>query len=175
MPNEFQIASSFMAVGAGQKSGVYSTFDASSGQLLWAKQVGTSSILWGSATDGTRIYVAIGDEDAANGGSWAALDVTSGNLLWQVPDLHGSADLAPMAVSNGVVYAASMAGGAGQSNMVALSAATGKILWKYPAGGSVVAGAAISGGMVFWGSGYTHIGPPYIGNNKFYAFSIDGK
>ncbi len=183
MPNEFPVGSA-MDIGAGQKSGIYSAFDADTGQLLWAQQVGPGGslggILWGSATDGARIYVAIGNpsgQSYAGGtaGSWAALDAVSGNILWQVPDLHGSVDLAPMAVSNGVVYAGSMAAAAGQSNMVALDAATGKVLWKYPSGGSVVAGAVISGGTVYWGSGYSHLGPPYVGNNKFYAFTIDGQ
>ena len=50
-------------VGAGQKSGIYSVFDAVTGTLLWGRQVGPGSSLggmeWGSATDGKRIYVQI--------------------------------------------------------------------------------------------------------------------
>ena len=50
-------------LGAGQKSGVYSALDPSTGHVRWATQVGPGSSLggieWGSATDGTRIYVAI--------------------------------------------------------------------------------------------------------------------
>jgi polyvinyl alcohol dehydrogenase (cytochrome) len=56
--------------------------------------------------------------------------------------------------------------------MYALDAATGAILWSYAAGGSVNAGAAVSRGSVYWGSGYARSGS---GNNKFYAFSLDGK
>jgi polyvinyl alcohol dehydrogenase (cytochrome) len=37
--------------------------------------------------------------------------------------------------------------------MVAMSAKTGKVLWSYPSGGPCNAGASISDGMVFWGSG----------------------
>jgi polyvinyl alcohol dehydrogenase (cytochrome) len=48
-------------IGAGQKSGVYSAIDPSTGQFIWATQVGPGSALggmeWGSATDGTRNYV----------------------------------------------------------------------------------------------------------------------
>jgi hypothetical protein len=36
----------------------------------------------------------------------------------------------------------------------------------------VNAGATVANGVVYWGSGYTNLGPPYTGNNKFYAFSI---
>jgi polyvinyl alcohol dehydrogenase (cytochrome) len=77
----------------------------------------------------------------------------TGNVLWRTSDLHG----------------------AGQSNMFALDALTGHILSKFPSGGSVAAGAAISDEVVYWGSGYFHLGAPYKGNNKFYAFSADGK
>ena len=59
------------------------------------------------------------------------------------------------------------------NQMYALDAATGAILWRFAAGGSVVSGPAVIGGTVFWGSGYARTGG--VGNNKFYAFSIDGR
>ena len=38
------------------------------------------------------------------------------------------------------------------------------------------AGAAVADGVVYWGSGYAHLGiPGYTGNNKFFAFSKNGK
>jgi polyvinyl alcohol dehydrogenase (cytochrome) len=182
-PNEFHVGTK-VAVGAGQKSGIYSAFDADTGTLLWSRQAGPGSpdggMMWGSATEGIRVYVSIGNstgQQYAGGtaGSWAALDAVTGKILWQVPDLHGAVDMAPMTVSNGVVYAGSMGATAGWSNMLALDAATGRVLWKYPSGGSVIAGAVVANGVVYWGSGYAHLGPPFKGNNKFYAFSIDGK
>src|SRR5262249_7181772 len=52
-------------IGAGQKSGVYYALDPDTGAELWHTQVGPGSALggmeWGSASDGTRIYVAIGN------------------------------------------------------------------------------------------------------------------
>jgi polyvinyl alcohol dehydrogenase (cytochrome) len=37
------------------------------------------------------------------------------------------------------------------------------------------AGATIVNGIVYWGSGYAHLGiPGYTGNNKFYAFTKNG-
>jgi hypothetical protein len=44
--------------------------------------------------------------------------------------------------------------------------------------GSVNAGAVVVDGVVYWGSGYKppHFSIPwFIGNNKFYAFSLGGK
>lgn len=176
-------------IGAGQKSGVYSELDPSTGNVLWATQVGPGSSLggmeWGSATDGKRIYVQIanfyGIPYPVNGttdyaGSWAALDPIDGHIIWQVADPNGAVDLGPMSVANGVVYAPSMAGGATDKNMFALDAATGAIRWSFAAGGSVNAGAVIANDTVFWGSGYSNLGiPGYTGNNKFYAFTRGGQ
>jgi polyvinyl alcohol dehydrogenase (cytochrome) len=61
-------------------------------------------------------------------------------------------------------------------SMFAMDASTGKILWSFDAGSSVIAGASIANGTVYWGSGYTHLPlPGFTGNNKFYAFTVNGK
>ena len=57
--------------------------------------------------------------------------------------------------------------------MYALNAATGVVLWEHASGGSCLGGAAISNGMVFWGSGYSNLGFAFGGpNNKLYAFEL---
>jgi polyvinyl alcohol dehydrogenase (cytochrome) len=172
-------------VGIGQKSGVYWAIDAATGNYLWSTLVGPGSdpggIQWGTAYDGSRIYAAIGHNtgeayrlksgQVVTGGSWAALDPSSGRILWQTADPQGAPDLASLTVANGVVYGGSMAHTGDQ--MYALHAASGRILWSFAAGGSVVAGPAVSRGMVFWGSGYARTGG--VGNDKFYAFSVKGR
>jgi polyvinyl alcohol dehydrogenase (cytochrome) len=190
MPNLFVIATPQgprEVVGAGQKSDIYATYDPATGRFIWATQVGPTPSLgpgieWGSATDGQRIYVAVANLDGVptavghSGGFWSALDARSGKVLWQTPDPNGAADFGPVSVANGVVYAGSLAGAPGAGNMLALDARTGAILWSYPSGGSVSSGASIAGDTVFWGSGYTNLPfPGLTGNNKFYAFSLDGK
>lgn len=177
-------------LGAGQKSGVYSAFDPSTGEVLWATQVGPGSALggieWGSSSDGKRIYVAIGNlygipyqmsnGDTATAGSWAALDPLTGQILWQVADPSGALDLGPVTVANGVVYVPSMAGAADAPSMLGLDAATGSTLWTYAPGSSVIAGASIANDTVFWGSGYTNLGiPGQTGNNKLFAFTLGGQ
>jgi polyvinyl alcohol dehydrogenase (cytochrome) len=183
-PNEFSIPGVGQVIGAGQKNGVYSVVDTDNGKLIWATNVGPGSVLggmeWGTATDGRRIYVAISNFDkekykAGDAGSWAALNKETGAIMWQVPDPNTSVDIGPMGVSNGVVYAGSMTTKKGEANMFALDAATGKTLWKFDSGASVNAGAVVSGGVVYWGSGYANLGAPFTGNTKFYAFSIGGK
>ncbi len=174
-------------VGAGQKSGVYWEFNAATGQELWSQQVGPGTslggVVWGTAYDGTRIYVhesdssgqpyTLADGEEVAGGSWGALDPSTGQWEWQTATPLSWAAMGPTTVANGVVYAGSMAPSG--DNMFAMSAATGKILWQYPSGGSVNSGPAIVDGTVYWGSGYFELsGLGYSGNDKLYAFSIGG-
>jgi polyvinyl alcohol dehydrogenase (cytochrome) len=135
---------------------------------------------WGSASDGTRIYVAIANFygipwGGGSAGFFAALDPATGNVLWRAADPNGAMDLGPLTVANGVLYVPSMGGSATAPNMLALDSGSGKTLWSYPGGSSVIAGATVSNGIVYWGSGYTHLGLPGItGGKTFYAFTIGG-
>lgn len=172
-------------LGAGQKSGIYFALDPDTGAELWQTQVGPGSSLggmeWGSASDGKRIYVSIANfygipTPLGGAGSWAALDPGTGAILWQVADPNGAIALGPVSVADGVVYVSSMAGSPTAPTMLALKAATGQTLWTFASGSSVNAGATIVDGVVYWGSGYAHLGiPGYTGNNKFFAFSKQGK
>jgi polyvinyl alcohol dehydrogenase (cytochrome) len=168
-------------VGIGQKSGIYWALDADTGAVIWNTIVGpggvTGGIQWGTATDGSRIYVAIGNSSRqsytlANGGptitwgSWAALDPRTGAILWQVADpTTGALDPGAVSVANGVVYAGSYSG-----MMHALEAATGRIVFSFASGGSVIDAPSIVGDALYWGSGYRRISG--IGNNKVYAFAV---
>lgn len=180
-------------VGVGQKSGIYWAFDRDTGEVVWKTQVGPGGTLggiqWGSAVDGERIYVGISNNEHKpysfpdgtphNAGSWAALDPATGKVLWQVkvPGLDPNPFLPPIGLgalglgfissANGVVFAPSNGG-----QFVALDGKTGKTLWQFESGGTVIAGAAIAGNDVIWGSGYARfgLGKP---NNKLYKFSID--
>jgi polyvinyl alcohol dehydrogenase (cytochrome) len=170
-------------LGAGQKSGIYWALDPDNGAIVWATQSGPSSlrggILWGPATDGTRVYVAASNFDGAaqtlipsgqtiTWGFWSALDARTGAILWQTADpVPGSYDAGMVTVANDVVYAGSMDP---LGHMYALDATTGAILWSYASGGSVVAGPAVVKGTVYWGSGYARgFG---TANNQLYAFAL---
>ena len=182
-----------LALGAGQKSGVYWAVDPATGKVVWQTQVGPAGngglggIEYGAATDGRRIYAAEGDTanipytlggsgpyagQTVTGGSWAALDPATGKILWQTPDPQGAFDISFVSTANGVVYGGSLA--ATGTNMYALDAATGKILWSFASGGSVTGGAAIVDGSVYWGSGYcgTACFATPTNNDKMYAFGL---
>jgi polyvinyl alcohol dehydrogenase (cytochrome) len=186
-------------VGAGQKSGMYWAFDADTGEILWKTQVGPGGHLggihWGTATDGTRIYMEVNYESSSTpytiggtgptagqtitSGTWAALDPTNGNIIWQLqnpvlptPNAGASCN-GPVAAVNGVLFAGSMDS---MGTMFAFDAATGTVLWKYPSGATVYGGPAVANGMVYWGSGYPSAARPLgfgtSGPNKLYAFAL---
>ncbi len=179
-------------LGIGQKSGEYWALDPSTGKVVWHTLVGPGSLLggieWGSATDGTRIYVADantlhasytitaadGTKSSTNAGFWTALDAANGNILWQTADPQGQSDEGFVSTANGVVYASSEAPSG--PNMYALDAATGAIDWSFASSGAVIGGAAILNGQVYWGSGYPSCGINIscgVGD-KLYDFSFWG-
>ena len=181
-------------VGDGQKSGIYWAFDPSNGNVVWDRLIGPGTSLggieWGSAYDGQRIYApeanpifgppntyTLAGGQTATSGSWAALDPHTGNFDWQtaVPDNYAA--LGPVSVANGVMYGESTNPSATSgADMFALNATTGQILWSFNSGSTSIGGAAIANGTVYWGTGYTHLGPVgFTGNNKLYAFTLNGK
>lgn len=101
-----------------QKSGVYWALNPDDGSVRWGTRVGPGGTLggieWGSATDGSQVYVAIANNGhlsygppwiantdpyapepngyplyssypSFNGGVWSALDARTGAINWQVP------------------------------------------------------------------------------------------
>jgi polyvinyl alcohol dehydrogenase (cytochrome) len=177
-------------VGAGQKSGVYWVFNRKTGALVWRNQIVpggiTGGLQWGSAFDGERIFVASANSGTAaagggvgalpwplkqggttTAGGWAAMDRKTGAVLWTTVDPMGSRSEAAVSATNDVVFGCNLAFGVGR--MFAMHAKTGAILWSYDSGGPCNAGASISDGMVFWGSGnFSGFGTP----KKIFAFGL---
>jgi polyvinyl alcohol dehydrogenase (cytochrome) len=171
-------------VGAGQKNGIYWALDPDTGATVWAAQAGPPSleggIEWGTATDDQRVYVGeanfpnktftlLDGKTTWNHGLWAGIDAATGTVLWQTKPpkhsgTHGQTVSGAISVANGVVYGGSLGG-----FFVAMDAATGKILWSFQSGGSVIDAPSIVDGVLYWGSGYGHIGHP---NNQLYAFTV---
>lgn len=169
-------------VGAGQQGGQYWALDPDSGAVVWETNVGpggtAGGLQWGSAVDGTRVYTAEAnsnsvpwitlDGSTATSGFWSGLDAVTGEILWQTQSPDGGITSGPVTTANGLVFGCSLDS---LGHMYALNAETGAILWSFASGGSCLSGAAIAGGMLFWGSGYSHFGfgTP---NNKVYAFGL---
>lgn len=167
-------------VGAGQKSGQYWALDPDTGAVQWVTQAGpggtAGGLQWGSAVDGQRVYTANANSNqvpwptasGATNGVWSGLDAVTGAVLWETRPTFGGSTSGPVTAANGVVFGCSLDA---QGHMYALDAATGAVLWSFASGGSCLSGAAISNGMIFWGSGYSNFGfgTP---NNKLYAFGL---
>ena len=170
-------------VGAGQKSGKYWALNPDTGAVVWATQAVPGGVAgglqWGSATDGRTVWLdnsnsaaqpwTLKNGSTVTSGGWAALDAATGAITWTTADPSGGNGMGPISAANGVAYACTLAA---TGNMYAMDAATGAILWTYPTNASCLGGAAITGGMVFWGTGYQDLGAPSNGNQGLYAFGL---
>ena len=192
---------------AGQKSGIVHALDPDrDGAVVWQTRVGRGGTMggvqWGTATDGTNIYVAnsdIGrimltysnttDADPKQGGGIFALRLSDGERVWYQPPAScgtrprcSPAQSAAVSAIPGVAFSGSVDG-----HMRAYSTADGTILWDVNTidvyegvngvlgrGGSIDGpGPSIANGVVYVNSGYpTAGGTP---GNVLLAFSVDGK
>lgn len=181
----------------GQKSGVFHALDPDrKGEIVWQTRVGAGGIvggiMFGSATDGKRVFVAISDLKFATetinagnrwnpkfGGGITALDVVSGRKLWAAPpgvcdDRPNCAPAQSAAVTGipGAVFSGSF-----DSHLRAYSAEDGTVLWDFDTyrrfetvNGLTARGGALTGGgpAVIDGTVYAGAGSVLL------AFSIDG-
>jgi len=195
------------AIVAGQKSGMVHALDPDrGGELLWQERVGKGGInggvQWGSAADGSNVYVALSDlarfpvpnsqatiPDSEAGGGMFAMNLESGKRVWDTPppracrtrDRCSPAQSAAVSGIPGVVFS-----GAIDGHLRAYSTTNGSIVWDVDTaqtyetangvpgrGGSLnVGGPAISNGTVIINSGYVQNGMP---GNVLLAYTVDGK
>jgi polyvinyl alcohol dehydrogenase (cytochrome) len=192
-----------------QKSGVACALDPDrNGDLLWQFRAGHGSALggiqWGSATDGTKMYVALSDIGFLNreftagqkpvldpkaGGGLFALDVATGKKVWAAPppscDDHlncSPAQSAAISVIPGVVFSGSVDG-----HLRAYSASDGTVIWDFDTAreyktvnGFTANGGSIDGPGPVIAGGMLYVDSGYgsfggIPGNVLLAFSVDGE
>ena len=186
----------------GQKSGVAYALDPDKdGAILWRTRVGEGGklggMMWGSATDGRNLYVAVSDlrfrgieqPSPNHGGGLVALDLRTGKQIWGTfppsacGHLIGCSPAQSQAITAipGVVFSGSMDG-----HIRAYSTSDGKIVWDFdtdrqyatvngePAHGGSLSGPGpvIAGGMVYVSSGYAQFGG--MPGDVLLALSVDG-
>jgi polyvinyl alcohol dehydrogenase (cytochrome) len=193
---------------AGQKSGLVHAVDPDNqGELLWSVRVGeggtNGGVQWGSATDGTNVYVALADlgrvvvpfslstdVDPKRGGGMFALNLADGKRVWYTPPVpcgEGKKRCSPAqsAAVTGIPGAAFS--GSVDGHLRAYSTKDGSIIWDLDTeqpfktvngveahGGSLDGpGPVVAGGMLFFNSGYAAGGG--VPGNVLLAFSVDGK
>jgi polyvinyl alcohol dehydrogenase (cytochrome) len=173
----------------GQKSGMVWALDPDdAGRIVWRRRVGAGGrlggVLWGTATNGTAIYVGVSDirpldrpsgqpvlPDPTAGGGLFALAAADGAVLWRAPPANAcgtSANCSPAQLAAVTATPDFVLSGAIDGHMRAYSAADGRVLWDYDmarpfktvndikaSGGSIdTAGPAVAGGMIFVSAGY---------------------
>ncbi len=201
------LANGKRALVAGQKSGLVHAVDPDNqGELLWSVRVGeggtNGGVQWGSATDGTNVYVALADlgrvvvpyslstdVDPKRGGGMFALSLADGKRVWYTPPVPcgdrkrcSPAQSAAVTAIPGVAFSGSVDG-----HLRGYSTANGSVLWDVDTiqpyktvngvegrGGSMDGpGPVVAGGMLFVNSGYAAGGG--MPGNVLLAFSVDGK
>ena len=202
-----KLANGRRALVAGQKSGLVHAVDPDNqGEVLWSMRVGkggtNGGVQWGSATDGSNIYVALADlgrivvpyslstdVDPNQGGGMFALRLDTGKQVWYTPPAPcgdrkrcSPAQSAAVTAIPGVAFSGSVDG-----HLRGYSTTDGSILWDADTigpyktvngveahGGSMDGpGPVIGGGMLFANSGYAAGGG--MPGNALLAFSVDGK
>ncbi|KAH7404147.1 hypothetical protein KP509_15G012500 [Ceratopteris richardii] len=151
---------------AGQKSGFVWALDCDTGSIVWSTAAGPGSALggaiWGSCSDGKRVYTNIGNvfhsdfilapsNEVTNASGWVAMDAATGKVLWSKGEPTGGYSLGPLSVSNGVVFVTSLTEG---GDIYALDALTGAVLWHNTTGAGIYGGVSISRSCIFVGNGY---------------------
>ncbi len=201
------LANGKRALVAGQKSGLVHAVDPDNqGELIWSVRVGeggtNGGVQWGSATDGTNVYVALADlgriavpyslatdVDPKRGGGMFALSLADGKRVWYTPPAAcgdrkrcSPAQSAAVTAIPGAAFSGSVDG-----HLRAYSTKDGSVIWDVDTeqpyktvngveahGGSMDGpGPVIGGGMLFVNSGYAAGGG--VPGNVLLAFSVDGK
>jgi polyvinyl alcohol dehydrogenase (cytochrome) len=176
-----------------QKSGIAWAIDPDkNGEVVWQRRIGQGSGLggqWGGAVDGQQAYFGVSDMMSPNPGGMRAVNLATGETAWSVDPqkpLCGTGRTcrasqgAAVTVIPGAVFSGSLDGG-----MRAYSTADGTILWTFDSnrefqtvnnakaigGGLEGPGAIVSGGMLYFNSGYGG----FVGNpgNVLLAFGVD--
>jgi polyvinyl alcohol dehydrogenase (cytochrome) len=169
-PNLFRDASGRKLVGAGQKSGVYHAFDASTMAGAWTALLGPPSLVGGivgsTAYDGTALYGPV-----TPGGYQWSVAATDGSLRWVSPTADGAHYANATALANGIVYTVDLKG-----FLDAYDARNGVPLLHYP----IVAGAQTGADpVVSWGgvsvarnTVYAAVGVSGLANGFVTAFRL---
>ncbi|XP_021715926.1 uncharacterized protein LOC110683816 [Chenopodium quinoa] len=175
---------------ATQKSGFTWALDRDTGDLVWSTEAGPGGLggggIWGSATDGKRVYTNIANTDQQNfilspsnksttAGGWVAMEASTGKVLWSLGNPSNASTQGPVTVANGVVFAGSTNNVTGP--IYAIDAKVGNILWSYDTGATIYGGVSVSDGCIYVGHGYKvglgSFNPAFSTGKSLFCFCVD--
>ncbi len=169
-----------------QKSGTVWILNRDTGAIVKGVYGGPGNsgggMMFGSSMDDNNIYIAnnnagsgtywTSDGKQCNKGIFIAIRKSDYSTAWSVCNPTGGFASGPTAViSGGVVFVGSRDP---KGMMYALDATNGAVLWQYQSGATNAAGAAITNGLVLWGSGYSRYGLGTAGF-KLYVFETPAR
>jgi polyvinyl alcohol dehydrogenase (cytochrome) len=165
-------------LGAGQKSGLFSVLDRTTGEIVWQRQVSDGSALIGGvfnngAYDGRSIIVAGNNGPPGPGPDppdrprthpigtalLMALDPGTGDVHWQV-DLPAYV-WAPITIADGVALVTV------DRELRAFDAKTGKQLFSLETEGTISSAPVVVGRRVYFGSGLSYFPPAKSGRTVY--------
>ncbi|DBA77714.1 TPA: hypothetical protein ACH3X2_008409 [Trebouxia sp. C0005] len=183
------------------KGGFAFAVDPDTGGRVWATAVGPGGYLggsmFGSATDGERMYVAInsrpypsspapvlspspGSPNTTLNGLWAALDSATGTILWETPSPLAGSMAGQLTVANGVLFGTTSSGDDSlTASLFALNVTDGTILTAVTLNNTLVQnGPSIVNNLLYQGAGYDSINgsvpvPTHV-PTTFWAFTPAG-
>jgi polyvinyl alcohol dehydrogenase (cytochrome) len=193
---------------AAQKSGVVTALDPDrGGEIVWQKRVGRGGslggVMWGPATDGGKIYVAVSDLklssaapgtpgaqpaaaypqlafllDQATGGGLHALKLDNGEEVWRTPhpgchDVPGCSPAQSAAVT--AIPGVVFSGGL-DGHLRAYAAEDGRIVWDVDTKGehATVNGVAAHGGSIDGPGPVVVGGILYVNSGSFFFGTMPG-
>jgi polyvinyl alcohol dehydrogenase (cytochrome) len=181
----------------GQKSGmVYALDPDNGGRQAWSTRVGMGGLLggvmWGSASDGHNMYVAVSDHIAEGkfnpkAGGLVALRLSDGKELWRtvVSGCGGDAGCSPAQTAAVTLIPGIVFSGSRDGHLRAYETRNGQVIWDFDTshefetvngvkakGGSIDSGGpAIANGMLLTNSGYALFGG--ASGNVLLAFGVN--
>lgn len=175
---------------------VYALDPDNQGQQIWTNRVAMGGLLggvmWGSASDGSNVYVAISDYVAdgklnPKAGGLVALRLSDGKELWRtvVSGCGANAGCSPAQPAAVTLIPGAVFSGSRDGHLRAYETTTGHVIWDFDTvrdyqavngvsarGGSIDSGGpAIANGVVVTNSGYALFGG--MSGNVLLAFGVN--
>lgn len=123
--------------------GIIDAIEASTGHIVWSKQIGVLSASTPAIAGGT-VYATVLTVKGGEGGGIYALNASTGAIIWS-HQLPSRSESSPIVANGKVIF------GSENGTVYALNATTGSTIWTYQAAGAVKASPTLNDGVLYFG------------------------